>query len=85
MKLPHRTPEDSISLPSGVDFRDPEQHSPWYTSQCREFYGLSIRQILGRTVSEYFNPPNVSHPREFELMDSKSRLFRDMLDRVHQR
>ena len=24
MKLPHRTPEDSISLPPGVDFRDPE-------------------------------------------------------------
>ena len=25
MKLPHRTPEDSISLPLGVDFRDPNQ------------------------------------------------------------
>lgn len=23
MKLPHRTPEDSISLPPGVDFRGP--------------------------------------------------------------
>ena len=27
MKLPHRTPEDSISPPPGVDFRDPSSLS----------------------------------------------------------
>lgn len=55
-KLPHRTPEDSISLPPGVDFRDPEyiQSEKWrsHAERLAAFNEIMEDSLLRSVVLE---------------------------------